>query len=99
MEGIKIFATNGVTAVLKGLILRWDVDCRLSPKKIILKYLENLIFYFFFFCGALTSKSNSLKISLWTIFPNEIHCSFAENKPIFCKNIIMTLFFVSYKSL
>ena len=51
MEGIKIFATNGVTAVLKGLILRWDVDCRLSPKKIILKYLENLIFYFFFSAG------------------------------------------------
>ena len=51
MEGIKIFATNGVTAVLKGLILRWDVDCRLSPKKIILKYLENLIFYFFFLWG------------------------------------------------
>ena len=47
--GIKIFATNGGTAVFKGLILRWGVDCRLSPKKIILRYLENLIFFFFFF--------------------------------------------------
>ena len=86
-EGIKIFATNGGTAVFKGLILRWDVDCRLSPKKIILRYLENFIFYFFF-CGALTSKSNSLKIPLWTIFPNEILCGFAEYELIFCKNIM-----------
>ena len=56
-------------------------------------------FSIFFFCGALTSKSNSLKIPLWTIFPNEILCGFAENKPIFYKNIIITPFFLSYKSL
>ena len=100
MGGIKIFATTGEAAVLMGLILKWDVDCRLSPKKIILRYLENVIFYFFLcVCRALTSKSNSLKIPLWTIFPNEILCGFAENKPIFCKSIIMTLFFLSYKSL
>ena len=48
MGGIKIFATIGEAAVLMGSILKWDVDCRLSPKKIILRYLENVIFYFFF---------------------------------------------------
>ena len=47
MGGIKIFATIGEAAVLMGSILKWDVDCRLSPKKIIFRYLENVIFYFF----------------------------------------------------
>ena len=50
MGGIKIFATTGEAAVLMGLILKWDVDCRLSPKKIILRYLENVIFYFLCVC-------------------------------------------------
>ena len=69
MEGIKIFATNGVTAVLKGLILRWDVDCRLSPKKIILKYLENLIFYFFFFLRGINFKVKFAKNFFVDNFP------------------------------
>ena len=64
----------------------------LVSENIILRYLENLIFYFFYLWDInlkvrFTKNSFVDNFSKWNTLP------------IFCKNIIMTPCFLSYKSL